>query len=354
MDFGGYGLVMIYLYEADCCDPRTGYGGLFHSLSLALLKAAPDTVACYRPGSLPEGIPCDVDLYFGQPYVNTDEQIGKRYGRLKGIYTMHERQQAPYEFIRCIEKYFDFIIVPTEWCKTLFERIFPDHPVYVSPAGVDTYLYPYYERPADRNPFTFLWQGFAINDRKNYQLVHEAFRKLALPNSRLIIKSFSRASLSKVNYAMHDKKQNESWISDNCNHAEKLSFWQRCDFAVMPSNAEGIGMMPLEWMSSGLPCAFTNNTGAATYCDERFNYPLPATQLGQYDDLVAYSRPTLGSVMDIMNHAYHSREEIQNKASLAAMWIRANHSTEIAAEKLLSTVNGIVKDFEGAQCKKSA
>lgn len=337
---------MIRLYEADCCDPRTGYGGLFHALSLALLKASPDTVAFYRPGALPEGVNCDVDIYYGQPYVNTDEQISKRHGRLKGIYTMHEREQAPIEFIRAIEKYFDVIIVPTEWCRVLFERIFPDHPVYVSQAGVDCYQYPYIERPADREPFTFFWQGFAMNDRKRWDLVRDAYRKLNLKNSRLIIKSFSRASQSQCRYQMHDTKKHESWLSDDCSHIEKLSLWQRCDFAIQPSQSEGIGMMPLEWMASGLPCAFTNNTGAATYADERFNYPLPATQLGTYEDGVPYSVPTMDAIAEVMLHAYSNRDEIRNKANLAAMWIRANHSIEIAAEKLLATIAKIQKEVE--------
>lgn len=342
---------MIYLHEVDSVDPRTGYGGLFHALSLALLRAHGNSVALFRPKSLPEKLAPDVEIFFGQPYKAVEKQFAERRAPLKGVYTMFERTEIPWEFVYCVEKYFDFVIVPTEWCAGVFRRVFPNHPIYVSPAGVDGYLYPYMERPSDRNPFTFLWQGFHMNDRKRFDLVLEAFRLLNLPDAWLLLKIFAKASLSQAVYYLHDKNERVSFIGDCCSHAEKLSLWHQCDFAICPSNSEGIGMMPLEWMASGLPCAFTNNTGAANFANSDFNYPLPATEIGVDKDGLEYSGPSINSVAAVMLHAYNNRIEIKEKASAAARWVRFNYGIDGAADEFVRTVERIQADMKGApQC----
>ena len=268
---------------------------------------------------------------------------------------MFEREEIPWEFVYCVEKYFDFVIVPTEWCAGIFRRVFPNHPIYVSQAGVDGQAYPYLERPTDRNPFTFLWQGFHTKDRKRLDLVLDAFGRLNLPNARLLLKTFSKASATQAVFYLHDPKVPLSFIGDACSHVEKLSLWHQCDFAICPANAEGIGMMPLEWMASGLPCAFTNNTGAAQYCDSRFNYPLAATETMIDNDSLELTHPSVMAIADVMLHAYNNRVEIREKANLAAMWVRANHSIEIAAQQFMTTVNRVQSDhMEGQWLSMSA
>lgn len=338
---------MIYLYEVDSVDQRTGYGGLFSSLALSLLRSYGGQVATYKSQALPQPVDADVEIFFGQPYPGVEQQFSKRRAPLRGVYTMFEQPQIPWEFVFCVEKYFDFVIVPTEWCAGVFRRIFPSKRIYVSQAGVDCDLYPFMERPMNRKPFTILWQGFHIKDRKRYDLALEAFKLLDLPDARLIIKVFSRATESQATYYLHDKQTRVSWIADACSHVEKLSLWQQCDFAVCPSNGEGIGMMPLEWMATGLPCAFTNNTGAAQFCDERYNYPLAATEQGNYRDGVPFTCPSMPTVAAAIQHAYNSREELRLKAAIAANWVRRTYSMQYAAESLMSVVELAKKELRG-------
>lgn len=338
---------MIYLYEIPSVDPRTGYGGLFHALSCELMRSHSQRVALYRPKSLPQPFAPEVEIFFGQPYTHVEQHFANRLAPLRGVYTMFEQEQIPWEFVYCVEKHFDFVIVPTEWCAGVFRRIFPTKPIYVSPVGIDTNLYPFSERPANRTPFTYLWQGFHLKDRKRFDLVVEAFDRLGLPDTRLLVKVLDKATQTGATFYLTDKKTRITWISDSCSQGEKLSLWQQCDFAICPSNGEGIGMMPLEWMATGLPCAFTNNTGAATYANELYNYPLPATEHGVYGDGVPYSHPSVESIYAVMRYAYENREELRFRAATASNWIRREHSIALAASNFIATIDRVRMELRG-------
>lgn len=336
-----------YLYQPATTHARTGYGELFDTLSLALASGYPDDYLFVRPETgLMSGDP-DVEIFMGQPYDKPDRLFLRPQTKatVRGVFTMYERPEMPAEFIRGIERYFDFIVVPSQWCLEVFTRVFPTHKIYLCPPAVDGRRYTYHPRRPDRQPFTVLWQGFNFSDRKGAVEVSTAFRGLRLDNARLILKMQMASSHSKVPFYLPDPKNAEMWVSDDCCQVEKLDLWKHCDFAVMPSRAEGIGMMPLEWMASGLPCAFSDNSGASDFCDTDYNYPLNCDSVYRDFDGIEFPIPSLGTIGAMIEYAYNHREDIAERAEHAHLWMRSHYSPETMAARFHDIVAQVRREF---------
>jgi glycosyltransferase involved in cell wall biosynthesis len=259
--------------------------------------------------------------------------LGKRIGKVRGCFTMFESDRIPWDFVYNVEKFFDFIIVPNDWCKGIFDQVFPDHQVYVSPLGINPDLFPYIKRPTNRKPFTFLWQGFRMADRKRFDLVLKAFDELNLPDARLICKTLGSANSQGATFSLSDSRH--SYICEDYSHAELLDLYYKADFGIIPTEAEGVGMIPLEWMATGLPCAISNSTGCAGYCQEKVNYPLESTESHKYPDGGINKFPSLNSIKAAMGNAYWRRDEIAAKGERASVWIKGFHNSDLAARRLM-------------------
>jgi len=311
---------VVFLHEIRGLSARTGYGGAFQALYYALMKLYPGRVISHPFFRLTGKPEIDCDVFFGQPYNRFLDDFERRH----------------------CEQYFDFIIVPTRWCQKVFEQTFPDHPVYLCPLGVNPDIYPMLHRPLDRHPFTFLWQGFVVNDRKRADLVLRAFKELDLPNSRLIVKYLPDISKSKIKHILSDSKI--TMIGEQFSFPEMLSLWQECDFGVFPSEGEGVGLIPLECMTTGMPVAIANNTGAADYCDNRYNFPLECKETADsyFQDGSRFAVPTLEAIKTAMSKAYHERAAVQRRGKAAGSWIRANHTNRHSAQKFMAVIDEVM------------
>jgi glycosyltransferase involved in cell wall biosynthesis len=96
--------------------------------------------------------------------------------------------------------------------------------------------------------------------RKGYLYLLEAWKRLALPDARLIIRSSSNFSkFPKLHELLKDLPSVEV-IEYIPNIAE---FYQRCDIFVLPSVDDGFGMALFEAMANGVPSISTRNCGAS-------------------------------------------------------------------------------------------
>ena len=96
--------------------------------------------------------------------------------------------------------------------------------------------------------------------RKGYLYLLEAWRKLALPNARLLIRSSSDFSEYPKLAELLRATPNVEIIEYIPNIAE---FYQRCDLFVLPSMDDGFGMALFEAMANGVPAIATRNCGAS-------------------------------------------------------------------------------------------
>jgi glycosyltransferase involved in cell wall biosynthesis len=96
--------------------------------------------------------------------------------------------------------------------------------------------------------------------RKGYLYLLRAWKKLALPNARLLIRS-------SANFAEHpalDQLIKELPNVEVVRYVPNINeFYQRCDAFVLPSVDDGFGMALFEAMANQVPCIVSRNCGAS-------------------------------------------------------------------------------------------
>ena len=96
--------------------------------------------------------------------------------------------------------------------------------------------------------------------RKGYLYLLEAWKRLALPNARLLIRSSSDFSRFPKLAELLKELPSVELIEYLPNIAE---FYRRCDLFVLPSVDDGFGMALFEAMANGVPGISTRNCGAS-------------------------------------------------------------------------------------------
>ncbi len=96
--------------------------------------------------------------------------------------------------------------------------------------------------------------------RKGYLYLLQAWKQLALPNARLLIRSQGNFDQYPRLRELLRQLPNVEFASYVDNIA---SFYSRCDVFCLPSVDDGFGMALTEAMAHGLPCVATRNCGAS-------------------------------------------------------------------------------------------
>lgn len=95
--------------------------------------------------------------------------------------------------------------------------------------------------------------------RKGYLYLLRAWKKLALPNSKLILRSGDLSAYPALRELLSGMTNVEfvGYVPDISD------FYQRCDVFILPSIDDGFGMALIEAMMNGRACITTTNTGAS-------------------------------------------------------------------------------------------
>lgn len=342
---------MIYFHEVRNVLPGTGYGRAFHDLHLALMNYRPRMFCTHPYAGIGAGTghnDFDIEVFFGPPRDIYKAAFENGHAPVRGVFTMFESLVVPDDFVANIREHFDFIIVPSRWCYDLFTKVFPNHPVFIVPLGVDCDSFPVLDRDFS-GTFVFLWQGYALRDRKRADIVVRAFDLCEFDDAHLVIKYTPNGNLGKQHF--QSTQGNKTMIAEHYSHAEMLSLWQQCHAGIMPSEAEGIGLMPLEWMATGMPAAFSCNTGAADYADRTVNFPLKCREIEQtfFNDGASGSVPTVETVVEFMRYAYLHREKVAAMGRRAATWVREHWNYERSAVRYIE----VIKQVKETLCSKT-
>lgn len=153
----------------------------------------------------------------------------------------------------------DFVIIPSNFVRSTFIDAGVDpQKLVVIPYGVDVDKF---VPKVDRNDdgiFRVLFVG-RVWQRKGIKYLLEAFKQLSLPNSELIL----------IGEIFEDKTALAPYEGyfrhiPHVLHNELPQYYSMCDIFVFPSLFEGLALVLLEAMASGLPVIASENTGA---CD---------------------------------------------------------------------------------------
>ena len=187
------------------------------------------------------------------------------------------------------------VAVPSEFCKRVLSRQFPDNEFYVIHAHIP--------QPKEK-PYTFYHIGNVMDPRKKFRDILQAFVRLNEPNTRLVIKATS-------NQDVHIQFPRVEVINTMLSNDEMDDLHNRCDCYVSFSHSEGVGMGAVEAAMRDKPVIITNYGGAPEYIKTPYTIDCELQELEQDDFLfkkgMTWGKPNFNQLLEFMRHAYDNR-----------------------------------------------
>jgi len=271
------------------------------------------------------------------------------------LHTMFEAEPLPETWARIINRA-GAVWVPSQWCKRVFIESGVERPIWVSGYGVNEKTFHYRPRaegqPQWGSPYRFLWCGTSLGiekhgfgGRKGGALVIDAFRRLNLPDSQLVLKVSENSVIRKI--AGDDRI---SVISENLPLAGYIALLDSADCFVYPSHGEGFGLQPLEAMALGKPVIATYYSGMTEYLDDSVAILLPnrglqpATHYHRLygEERSAWARISIDDLCDRMKWVYEHRHSASLIGMKAASRVAEQWTWRHAAEKARATLETMI------------
>ena len=223
-----------------------------------------------------------------------------------------------------IMKEFKKVAVPSEFCKKVFSRQFPDNEFYVIHAHVPT--------PKEK-PYTFYHIGNILDPRKKFRDILQAFIRLNEPNSRLIVKATCRQPID-------IQLPRVEVINDLLSDEQMDELHNRADCYVSFSHSEGIGMGAVEAALRDKPVIITNYGGAPEYVKTPYMIDCELQELEKDDFLfkkgMLWGNPNFDQLLEFMRHAYDTRVRYMNHEHTKKLVGREN----VLEEFILNVIGG--------------
>lgn len=170
----------------------------------------------------------------------------------------HAVSQLDFSALECAE----VVFVMNHWMqKLLTERLGPSK-VILAPPGVDTAFFTRLEGSSDKK--YILSVGRFADPRKNVKLLFRAYKKLleADPDApKLVLAGKTGPTTDDLNFAQSLGIAERLEIKLEVSLSELADLYRRACFFVLSSDEEGLGIVILEAMASGLPVISTQSGG---------------------------------------------------------------------------------------------
>ena len=269
---------------------KTGIGQ--HALKYVELFL-PDGQYCEIGKQLPES---DNGLIFVIPTRDHIEYIKYAKTKVKNLACMTVCEtETVHEDYGLIMKEFKRVAVPSEFCKRVLSRQFPDNEFYVIHAHIP--------QPKEK-PYTFYHIGNIMDPRKKFRDILQAFVRLNEPNTRLVVKATS-------NQAVQIQFPRVEVINDMLSEEDMDTLHNRCDCYVGFSHSEGVGMGAVEAAMRDKPVIITNYGGAPEYIKTPYTIDCGLQELERDDFLfkkgMVWGEPNFDQLLEFMRHAYDTR-----------------------------------------------
>lgn len=169
------------------------------------------------------------------------------------------RRSSPWFLERQVEEYetADFILTPSEYSR----RSYPEHlrrKTVLAPLLGRSKVVPRRAKPAGGTFVLGAVGGEPL--RKGFLYLLEAWKRLALPNARLMLRTGQEIFDYPVLKQLVVSQANVSIVGYV---AEMERYFAECDAFILPSVDDGFGMALFEAMGNGVPSIATGNCGAA-------------------------------------------------------------------------------------------
>jgi glycosyltransferase involved in cell wall biosynthesis len=238
--------------------------------------------------------PCERAFIFALPtdfWLNKIPDLKRKVKHLHCM-TVCETETVHEDYGKLFEL-FDRIAVPSEFCKKVFSRQFPNTEFYVVRAHI-----PHTDK------YTFYHIGNIMDQRKNFRDILEAFVRLNKPNAKLIVKAT-------CNQPVQIKLPNVEVINGLVSDEEMDKIHRLSDCYVSFSSSEGVGMGAVEAAIRDKPVIITDYGGAPEYVKTPYTIDCELQEL-QNDDFLfkkgmQWGKPNKEQLLEFMNDAYEKR-----------------------------------------------
>ena len=205
----------------------------------------------------------------------------------------------------------DYISVPSEFVeKSFLDRGFNKNKIIKIPYGVDLKNFkPGIKRHLDVNKkFTIISIG-SVSVRKGSIYLLKAFVELNLPNSELIFVGEVETELKKLLKKFASVKNIKFYKHQP---QKKLNFfYNKADVFVLFSLEEGLSMVQLQAMASGLPVICTHNTGGGEIIDNGVNgFVLPIRNINLLKKKISILYKDRSLLKKMKNNAYIKAQKL--------------------------------------------
>ena len=185
---------------------------------------------------------------------------------------------------------FDKIAVPSEFCRRVFSRQFPDTKFYIIHVHIP-----------DKRPYTFYHIGNVYDPRKNFNKILETFVRMNKYDARLVIKATCKEPvLARI--------PNVEIINGLLSDEEMENIHARCDCYVSFSSSEGVGMGAVEAALRNKPVIITEYGGAPEYIETPYMIKCGLQYLVKDDFLfkagMQWGKPDEDQLREFMEDAY--------------------------------------------------
>ena len=238
----------------------------------------------------------DNGLIFVIPTRDQIEYIKYAKTRVKNLACMTVCEtETVHEDYGLIMKEFKRVAVPSEFCKNVLSKQFPENEFYVIHAHIPT--------PKEK-PYTFYHIGNIMDPRKKFRDVIQAFARLNEPNTRLVVKAT-------CNQSVQIQFPRVEVINDMLSDEEMDTLHNRCDCYVNFSHSEGVGMGAVEAAMRNKPVIITRYGGASEYIKTPYTIDCELQELENDDFLfkkgMKWGNPNFDQLLEFMRHAYDNR-----------------------------------------------
>jgi len=238
--------------------------------------------------------PCERAFIFALPtdfWLNRIPDLKRKVKHLHCM-TVCETETVHEDYGKLFEL-FDRIAVPSEFCKKVFSRQFPNTEFYVVRAHI-----PHTDK------YTFYHIGNIMDQRKNFRGILEAFVRLNKPDAKLIVKAT-------CNQPVQIKLPNVEVINGLVSDEEMDKIHRLSDCYVSFSSSEGVGMGAVEAAMRDKPVIITDYGGAPEYVKTPYTIDCELQEL-QNDDFLfkkgmQWGKPNKEQLLEFMNDAYEKR-----------------------------------------------
>lgn len=219
----------------------------------------------------------------------------------------------------------DCICVPSRFVlNTFLEMGISESKLFLNPYGVDYAFWSKCDRSKRANePFTFLWVA-ALMPRKGIAVLLESWRKVSLPDARLVLVGGASPSIQPL---LRDLPPNV-FLKSFMSHPAIREEMSRAHVYVLPSFEEGMARSVLEAAAAGLPALITEETGATDLLqDGKASRVVPS---GDVDSLAQALVDFYKNPDKALKMGYHAREAVKSYT-----WNSYGHRAAMFLKKML-------------------